>query len=67
MAAAAATVSVYVRESVPVAFVAVTTNVNVPEAVGVPEMTPLVGSRVRPAGRAEPLARPKVIGPFPSR
>ncbi len=63
--AAAATVNVYVRESVPVAFVAVTVNANVPDAVGVPEMTPLTGSKVSPAGRAEPLARANVTGPVP--
>jgi hypothetical protein len=63
--AAAVTVTVYARESVPVAFVAVTVNVNDPDVVGVPEMAPVVGSRVSPAGRAEPLARAKVIGPVP--
>ena len=50
-------VSVWV--AVPPAFVAVTVTVEVPVAVGVPEMMPVAGSIVRPAGK--PVAA-KAVG-----
>jgi hypothetical protein len=45
--------------AVPAELVAVTTPVNVPAALGVPDSTPLVPLRVRPPGNA-PEVRPKV-------
>src|SRR5205823_11255720 len=51
---AAATAPVIVRAKVPVpvpeAFVAVSWILNVPDLVGVPEITPVVGLRFKPAG-----------------
>jgi hypothetical protein len=35
----------------PAAFVALTVKLNVPAAVGVPEITPVVGFKLKPAGR----------------
>jgi hypothetical protein len=45
-------------------FVAVTVNVAVPAAVGVPEISPVVAFRLRPAGN-EPPDTDQLIGPLP--
>ena len=43
---------VYGALTLPALLVAVTVNVYDPAVVGVPEMGPVVGSRVRPGGRS---------------
>jgi len=48
----------------PAAFVALTEKLNVPAAVGVPEITPVVAFKVRPAG-STPLDIDQVIGVVP--
>jgi hypothetical protein len=45
--------------------VAFTVKVTVPVAVGLPDMTPVVGSRDNPAGRRLPVASDQVYGVFP--
>ena len=54
-------VSVSVADPVPPLLVAVTVTVEVPAAVGVPEINPEVVLTVKPAGRPEPL---KLTGEF---
>ena len=43
-------VSMNVLESLPAELLAVNVNVNAPDDVGMPEISPVDGSRVRPAG-----------------
>lgn len=50
--AAGATVTVYACESDPALFVAVTVNEAEPTEAGVPDTTPVVASKLSPAGRA---------------
>ena len=59
--AATVTVSVSVALPVPVLFVALTVTLDVPPAVGVPEIKPVVVFTVRPAGKPEAL---KPVGEF---
>ena len=59
--AAGAIVSARVAEPVPPPFVALSVTLDVPAALGVPEITPLVLFTVSPAGR--PLAS-KLVGLF---
>jgi hypothetical protein len=51
-------------ESVPALLVAVSVNVTEPAEVGVPDTTPVDGSKTSPAGRA-PDDTVNVIGPVP--
>ena len=48
----------------PAEFVALTAKLNVPLAVGVPEIAPVVSFKLKPAGSA-PLATAQVIGVVP--
>ena len=48
----------------PVTFVALTVKLNVPIAVGVPEITPVVSFKLRPAGSVR-LDMDQVIGVVP--
>ena len=61
---AAFTVRLSCLELLPHALVAVTVKAAVPNAVGVPPMTPLEAFKARPAGRA-PLVTAHVIGVLP--
>ena len=58
------TVRTNVSVSVPPELEAVMVTLLVPAVVGVPEMTPVVGLFVRPAGR---LLAPKEVGAFEAR
>ena len=60
-AGGALTVSVSVPVPVPPALVALRAIMNVPAAVGVPEMTPVVALSAKPVGK--PVA-PKLVGLF---
>ena len=51
--------------SLPALLVALTVNLAVPSAVGVPLISPVVSSSVRSAGRL-PLSMPHVMGVVPS-
>ena len=62
--AAAVVTMVEVWESVPALFVAVSVNVAEPAEVGVPDTTPVDGSKTSPPGRA-PEDTVNVTGPVP--
>lgn len=53
------TVKVRVAVPVPVLFVALKATLDVPDAVGVPEINPVVVFTVRPAGKPD---APKLVG-----
>jgi hypothetical protein len=53
------TCNVKVADPVPAALVALTVTLNVPAAVGIPEMTPVVVLTENPAGHPAPL---KLVG-----
>ena len=53
--------------SEPPPFAALTVKLNVPSAVGVPEMTPVLSAKVRPSGKVLPVTRLQDVALFAAR